>query len=180
MRYLLLIPIVIGILSCETYKDPSINELMNTNVISSSDWTIQNANYITNFNDKNREYSTTLDNGPGKVNFNVNLSAGINGEIEWNTNSNLDVTHVERYFIMEEDIFFEKGIHNAIWEWRILSENAKDSLTYSRAYLKVGNVRIKAKVYDDYPNRIYCYYDKTSRNGGHTYKYQVNFWMIKE
>ncbi|WP_157491426.1 hypothetical protein [Flammeovirga sp. SJP92] len=180
MKYLLLLLLIVGLLSCETYSDPSIDELRNTNIISNSTWSVQRATFITNFDGQTRELSSSFEHGPGEVSFNFTLDAKIDGMIEWNTQRSLDETEVKRYFIIDEEILFEDGIHVDSWEWTVLNSDAKDSLNYIRAFLRVGNTRIKAKIYENKPNEIYCYYDKAKRINGYTYKYHVNFWMIKE
>ncbi|NME70319.1 hypothetical protein [Flammeovirga aprica] len=180
MKYLLYIPLILGVLSCETYSDPSIEELRNTNIISTSNWSAQKANFVTNFDVQTRELSATYNYGPGEVDFIFSLDAGIDGMIDWDTKKSLDDTDIKRYFIVDEDFLFQDGLHMDDWEWNILSTEAKDSLPYTRAYLRVGSTRIKAKLYEDKPNQIYCYYDKAKRVNGYTYKYHINFWMRKE
>ncbi|WP_281612553.1 hypothetical protein [Flammeovirga sp. SubArs3] len=178
MKYLVLLIISIPFIACEPYQDISINEMRNTNVISSSNWTVTNATYYTNFDHVDRSYSSSLDHGPGEVAVNFDVEAKVDGSISWHTQQSLESSYISHFFTIEDPIFFSSTEHLLNWSYKeILSKNTIEH--YQAGVLTVGPTRIRTRVYDDEPEKVFCYMEENLRFEGRTYRYRIEFWLEK-
>ncbi|MBB6460926.1 hypothetical protein [Flammeovirga kamogawensis] len=175
----LLVACTAFLLSCETYSDPSILELKNTNIISSSNWSISNVTYTTNFDPTTRDISSSMSYGPGEVAVEYLVSAQLNGIVNWETNQALDKGHIYRYFSVDEYQLFTEGLHESEWGYRESNVQNTSSKNYQLAVFVVDNIRFRVRIYDDEPDRLFCYYDRSERAEGVTYKFHLEFWMDK-
>ncbi|ANQ48068.1 hypothetical protein MY04_0686 [Flammeovirga sp. MY04] len=173
MRFFLLIPILF-IWGCEEYTDPSVAELSNANVVSSTKWKVTSVDFKTNFTDQSGSYSFYLEHGPGEVDVDFRFNAELNGQSQWYNSEALDKDIIHRFFEADEDIFFASDtLMVSQWDYREY-EDIADDLDYIPGFLLIGDVRLSTRVYE---GRIECSYERTARIREKTYRYQLQFDM---
>ncbi|WP_139262794.1 hypothetical protein [Flammeovirga pacifica] len=174
MRYFLLIPILL--FSCEEYKEINSFSSQHTNIISASDWDVDSLSLHTNYSLEPGSYSTQLEYGPGKVDVNFYIEASSIGEIKWHNTKPVDKTLVKKYFEGNEDIFFLTNTTVGEWKYKEYEEVSTVE-TFTPGFLIVGEHRIKTKIYEDDPTRIYCTYENRTNLGERTYRFQIQFYL---